>query len=76
MERGRGRNIISVKMSEITDTRILAQGICLLFAQKTLISSCFFHCKQLKAHSDSTQLTCGAFVLLQNAIFVTAGYPA
>ena len=32
MDRGRGRNIISVKMSEITDTRILAQGIYLLFA--------------------------------------------
>ena len=32
MERGRGRNIISVKMSEITDIGILAQGIYLLFA--------------------------------------------
>ena len=32
MDRGRGRNIISVKMSEITDIGILAQGIYLLFA--------------------------------------------
>ena len=59
-----GRKIISVKLSEITDIRILAPGIYLLFAPKTLENiSCF--CTAGRAQAESTLLTCGAFVHLQ-----------